>query len=829
MGQFTVYNVKNMCFYKTILSVLLSIVLGFFIEYAANFDVVIYDQIKQNKNQYKECVLQEAEYINCEKTGNRIITKSNDAQIVFRNINAYASYVEIQLQHAAGHAWELQLYYCSEGNIFCEEESTVQWVPNYKSWIIAEADKELSDLRIDLGMESNSEFYIKKICINPSRSSYLLSLFQDFSRIRFLIYSISIFLLLLFLSDMKMAIEILFRRRWLFGGITILACTIFKIHGSSLGSLIQYHGLPGFDYGKLFGQYRIIRSDEYSVFTPMALSQVQEGFPWLSEKLRYSMTDMFMIYGQPVKNLLMIYRPFQIGYLLFGAEMGLAFYWSSRLIICFLASFEFGRIITKDDRVYAVAYAFLVALSPQLQWWFSTASLAEILIFGQLAVVLLKQYIYAENLKRKVLCMMGLVLCAGGYILTMYPAWEISFFYVFFVCAVAYIIEKRKDIRILCTDIFLWLGGFLVLAVSMVYVFMKSFETIQAELHTIYPGERDISGGSVKMLAELFRGWSSVVWSFIDRDNPCEVAGFIDFFPWGIVLSAVLVIGMKRKDIWILLLNVANILLVAFMGLEWPHGLAKITLLNRVAPERLEGAIGLLNLILLFRVIPMARFQKKYMVYIVTAVSCFAAPAAIAYMDPQFNPSLLVLVVCIVFAFGIAILHLDDNGKKWIVSLSICLSIIGGGLVNPVNSGLELLNDNPIVRSIVRINDDKEGMWAVELGSPFMNSLPAAVGAKTMNSIHTYPDAEMWKALGLEDDEEIWNRYAHVNLCITDEKDFKNRLELLWQDQIRLYVNIDSLRDIGVRYILSHQDMRQSDGVMCLYQYRTYFIYEIMY
>lgn len=827
MDQIIVCNMKRMYLCKIIRFALFSIVFGCFLEYACNFDIAVYDGIKQNLYKYKECVMQEAEYINCEKIGDKIITKSNDAQIIFRNINVYAGYVEIQLQHAADHAWELQLYYSRQGSAFCEEESTALWISKHKSRIIVGADKELTDLRIDLGMEPDFEFQIKKICVNPSRSSYLLSLFQEFSGLRFLIYTSGIFFLILCLSDLKVAADILYRKRWLWGGMLILAGTILKLHGSSLGSLIQYHGLPGFDYGKLFGQYRIIRSDEYSVFTPMALSQVTEGFSWFSEKFRYSTTDMFMIYGQPVKTLLMIYRPFQIGYLLFGAERGLAFYWSSRLVICFLVSFEFGRILTKDDRMYAAAYAFLIALSPQLQWWFSINAFAEMLIFGQLSIVLLKRYIYAENLKRKILCMSGLVLCAGGYVLTMYPAWEISFFYVFLACAAAYVIEARKDIRIVRTDILVWFAGFFVLIASMAYVFMNSFETIQSELNTIYPGAKSVSGGSLSMLTELFRGWSSVLWSFVDTDNPCEAAGFIDFFPWGIVLSLVMMIGMKRKDSWAILLNVLNILLISFMGLKWPRGIAEITLLNKVAPERLEGAIGLLNLILFFKVISVVKIRKKYMIYIATAVSCFAASAVISNMGPQLNPSLNVLLICIVFALGLNIFHLEDGGKKWIVSLSICLSMIGGGLVNPVNSGLELLNDNPIVRSIARINDDKKGMWAVELGSPFLNSLPAVAGAKTLNSIHTYPDTELWKILGMEDDEEIWNRYAHINLCITDEKDFKNRLELLWQDQIRLYINIDSLRDIGVRYILSNQDLRQVDGVTCLYQYRTYFIYEI--
>ena len=137
-----------------------------------------------------------------------------------------------------------------------------------------------------------------------------------------------------------------FRYRWVIGAIVIAFCTILKLHGSSIGVLGEL--LTGRDVSRVWGTSRSIRTDEYVVFTEMALSQVKSGFHWFSDVWGYTPSDMFIVYGQPVLNLTTLFRPFSMGYILFGAERGLAFYWSSRLVICFLVSFEFGRIFTKD-------------------------------------------------------------------------------------------------------------------------------------------------------------------------------------------------------------------------------------------------------------------------------------------------------------------------------------------------------------------------------------------------------------------------------------------------------------------------------------------------
>ena len=813
---------------RCVLLFLFSVMIGSFIEYAGIFELDTFWEVRTSSKYNKECRMEDAEFVNCKETKEGVVTQNNDAQIIFHNVDSYVGFVELKLQKALNHAWDLHIYYGKQEQGFCEENSIMRWVSKYENRVIVKIGQEITDLRMNFGCEPDVEFCITQIQVNPSCCDYLLSVFQNFSKIRVFIYAVGIFLSMLCIADAASVWEFLFRYRWIFGIIVILACTVFKIHGSSMGSYLVHHGLPGYDYGKLFGKYRSIRSDEYVVFTPMALSQVREGFPWFGENFRYSLTDMFIVYGQPVKSLLMAYRPFQLGYLLFGAEMGLAFYWTSRLVICFLVSLEFGRILTKDDRKLSVAYAFLVAFSPILQWWFSINALAEMLIWGQLAVILLDKYLCTHSWKRKIVYMAGLVICAGGYILTLYPSWEIPIFYVFLSCAVARIAEKRKAIKIHRVDICICAAGILILTVSMASVFLRSLETIQAVTNTIYPGERDISGDSLSMLPELLRGWSSALWGLIDIQNPCEKVGFIDFFPCGIVLSIFLVIGMKKKDCWMISLNIINLILISFMIMPWPYILTKITLLNQVTPIRMTMAVGMVNLMILFRALSEFRIKKRYLILIGAGTSLFTAIYSVGCVNEFESPKMRMVVICIVLICCAVVFLMNEKRKKWILGISVILGIVGGGMVNPVNKGLDLINDNPIVRNIEAINNESRGKWAVDMDSIVFNSLPAMAGAESVNTVQTYPDYAMWEKIGLKDDIVIWNRYAHIDLRMVNEKGCDMPLELLGVDHIRLRVSISNLKKISVKYVLSNQDLCQADGIRCLYQYGGYYIYELL-
>ena len=220
--------------------------------------------------------------------------------------------------------------------------------------------------------------------------------------------------------------EKIFKYRWVAGFILIFVCTVFEVHGSSIGiyaDILQHPELSDI----ILGKYRPIRSDEWLVFTPFAFSQYFTNFSVISDIVRAAPTNMFIVYGQAVFHPAIIFRPFQIGYLFFAQGSGLAFFWMGRQIILFLISLEFAKFILKCDKKFSVLYAIMISFSPLAQWWWSVNSIAEILIAGQGVVIFWKLYLDNETLFQRYIYAIFFLWFAGIFIFGIYPAWQVSF------------------------------------------------------------------------------------------------------------------------------------------------------------------------------------------------------------------------------------------------------------------------------------------------------------------------------------------------------------------------------------------------------------------
>lgn len=773
-----------------------------------------------NKNQQLTLSLEDASLTDCELQDGKIIVTGENPQMVFEGINEYVSNVQIGLHNLSSSALDPRIYYSIKGERFAKRKSVQVSYPENQKFVSAGINSKVTSFKIAIEDNEDASYSFDEFCVNPHVASYLKHNWANMSGLRIFLYFVGILILLLAMKDFGKFCEILFRYRWVIGACVIAFCTILKLHGSSMGILSQL--LTGTDTSKLWGTSRNIRTDEYVVFTEMALSQVKSGFHWFSDIWGYSSSDMFIVYGQPVLNLATIFRPFSIGYILFGAERGLAFYWSSRLVICFLVSLEFGRIFTKDNKMLSTVYAFMISLSPVVQWWFSINELVEMLIFGQLALLILYYYVRTESLKKKCIMVAGLVICAGGYIMTLYPAWMIPLFFVFLACAIAMILEDRKLIKIKKQDVMIWAVGILVLAVSMVYILSISKDTIMAEMNTVYPGARTYAG-QPDDLVKLFKSWSSWLWSFGETANPCEEADFISLFPLSVILSLIALFKNKKKDAWLITLNIFNAFLILFFLFRMPDIIIRASLLGH-ASYRLFNAIGFLNIILLFRSLITVEKTEKYIRKLIP-VAVLTAVMSYWGNTQSITPALKVIILLFVAGLTVVVLRFEKKEYQRAFAVSmIAVNVIGGGLVNPVSSGLDNIYRTPVVQEITSLNEAEEGMWVVA-GDAFMyENLPTIAGAKTLNTVATYPDEQLWTDLGLADEEEYWNRYAHISIEIGKT----TKVELGAPDVLKLHVTVDKLKELGVTYILSlEDDMKDTTGLEKIGVRNNFTIYKI--
>ena len=796
---------------------LLAIVLAFLCEFFSNVNFYrIFDDIENDYNRIivtpSELRLEDAEILPDGK-----IACYADPKMFLEDMDYYVHGVIIRYHGLSSEGLKARVYY-DTGEGFTEEECVVSEITENKKSQFVEIRKKIKAMRIDIGYDGEDSYYLEGLIINPKVKDYVRSALENSSLIRCILYFMLIFTVLFCMDDFAFAKEVFFKYRYGIGAFAIVAFTLMKLHGSSIGFLSS--ALSGFDISRLFGTPRPIRSDEYVVFSEMAFSQVKSGFKWFSDIWGYSPSDMFMVYGQPVANIVSLFRPFSFPYLFLGAEYGLAFYWSSRLVVLLLISFDFGRLITKDERGLSLAYAVLVCLSPVVQWWYSTNCLVEMLVYGQGAILLTALYIKEKALYKKILYIAGMVICAGGYVLTLYPAWMIPLFYIFVICEINVVLDNKEDIHLGKMDFALLAGGILTVAVSLLYVFRTSSDTIDKIMNTVYPGNRIYAGGRLPHVFYLMRGWASWVWTFTDLMNPCEIVDFICFFPLGIIISVFALI--KKRDRWLISLGILNAFLILYEVLPFPAIVAKVTLLS-YSTQHLQIVIGFLNLIILFRGLVLAPPSGKLTKWLFSAALIAAVLSLyenkVALMPFQ---RWMIVLVALLFAGLLAYQHRPYVRNTFIAG-ALAISFIGGALVNPVSSGLDSIYHTRLLKAIERINED-EGLWVVCADSVAQANIPAIAGAHTLSALATYPDIEFWEKLGLgdEENEQIWNRYAHMRINISD----KTEISLQQDDFINLMITIEDLQKLGTKYILS-KGLLDSDKLTPLYQDEVYMIYEL--
>lgn len=604
----------------------------------------------------------------------------------------------------------------------------------------------------------------------------------------------------------KKILSLLFKYRWLIACCVFIFCVAFEISGSSIGLLID---LVGDDDSFLLGKSRSVRSDEWMVFTPMAISQcTTDGgvFSYFQDSFRGIETDMYCIYGQPVWDIAILFRPFEIGYLFLGASRGLAFFWCGRAIMLFMICFEFAyRIITSNSKSISAAYAFLITFSASVQWWFSINGLVELLIFGQLALIWVNCYLHTESYKSRASYAIGIGWCLVVYILVFYPAWQISFAYVFLGIFIALIVKEAHKAKWTQIDIGMAAIsiGIIVLAVAYVFLF-KSWDTIQTEMNTAYPGARSDTGGGA--LSMLFSYPISLILPIYDGSilpNSSEAASFFTLFPLSLILPIYIMLKNRKLLPMLLCLLVVSIFLVWYITFGLPDIVAKISLLDKSTSKRAVIAIQYALVILLFCSLPYLKEfngKEKTILFFITAASIVLG----CYFQNQ-NYSALSFAAIVLVSIACAGAFTFFNGSykttNVLLASTVTVSLLCGILVNPIRGSIEPYFNNDIANQIntLSTNEDK---WAVVGSSLPLNNYISSLGWKTLNSTNVYPQIETWKILDPDGAyDEIYNRYAHILINLKDEGSAE--FDLIQGDLFSVTLTVEDLRKIGVTKFMS--------------------------
>ena len=633
--------------------------------------------------------------------------------------------------------------------------------------------------------------------------------------------------------------ERIFRYRYPIAGVVFVLCIIFEITGSSIGAMTHYFGHQ--EPNIVFGLSRSIRTDEWAFFTPITWSQYLDpkgAFSYFSSVLRGESTDVFLIHGQPVASLLMIYKPFLIGYLFLPVGKGMAFFWCGRFIALFMASFEFGRMISKDNRKLALGYAFVITLSPCVQWWFAINGFVEMLFSFQVSLLCFNKYLTTGNTGKRAIYAAVITICAGGYILTMYPAWMIPLSYVLVACIVAMIwIRKREKVirRITGKDGAVIAGCLLVLAGSLAYVFTQSKDTIMTTMATVYPGSRTSNGGGV--FFPMFDYYMDIWFSLKDSApfwNQCEAASFLSLFPIGYYLMIRNWIRTRKADPLSIAMCVSSLFILIYTALGLPDLIAKLTLMDHSTANRTYVIVAIANVILLFREASKAKEGGKFrfsIEYAIIPILFTAGGLYVAYrVDPGYYSTAMIVIDVILFLFLFfgAVCSCERVRKAWIAGI-IVVSLFSGLLVNPVRAGVKDVQEIPELQMAEEVaRKDPEALWVLEgFGYPVTNAL-LLKGIPTVNSTNIYPDIERWKRIDPDEKYiDVYNRYAHIQIIYTAQEP-EEKFYLLGPDYFQVFLNREDMKKLGIKYIFTPGGIAGEDGFRMVMTEGFFTVYEII-
>ena len=505
-------------------------------------------------------------------------------------------------------------------------------------------------------------------------------------------------------------------------------------------------------------------------------------------------------------NILRMITPLHWGDLYMPIDFNLS--WNYILMYA-VGLYGFYRLfcIMTGSRKFSAAAAFIIVYSPQFQWWWGPKDFGMLTCF----VVFFHDFFEADKVWKKLLYSYGLVSLAYVIIENAYPAWDVPMIYLLlFLLAAIYMTDKKfsikkSDIPYIITVIFLF--GIMILC-----YFYADPETTAAEMNTVYPGRRFITGGGMEFswlgnyLIMPFLTWKDINIPGILESN---IAAHITLFPLPYIIYAIKFKDFRGNKIMGGLV-VFSVLCLIYMFVGIGEKLATVTFLGFSSESRVGDIWGLALLMLLL--LECYSMKTEYPLKSRKNIICLAVTILIMGIYLGYNlltradfnyyvggAFMAYWMVLIIIMSGL----LSTGLKRPFMVIMCIITIISGVMVNPLNIGCSMMYKTPLAEKIREIDEKDSGNW-IALNDFVLSKYVYAQGVECLNYLNWPPRFDLFSPLDENgDNENIYNRYAHINVELTEKE---TSFELEQGDKFTLYMNYDDLEKWDVKYVAIQRD-----------------------
>ena len=647
-----------------------------------------------------------------------------------------------------------------------------------------------------------------------------------------LVFVLSVVATYCFVRYADKIVPILYRRRVVIGIIVVVLCTLFEISGSSIGMWSKTLPDASSD-GLVLGTPRWFRTDEFATTMAEVFAQFNDpsGYlPYFGTVFRGTQTDMF-VSGIPVFDLAAIIRPFSWGYILFGLSRGLAFYWSARCVALFLLTFEVALRLMGKKKKLAFPIATLVTFSSAVCWWGS----ADILIYSEALYLVGVRFFSSRSTAGWMGWSATFFWLLGALVATLYPAWIVPYALLFLCLGVAYLVQHKSEMcfsprkQLLCC-----VPGILMLVILGMHIVSLSSDAMTLLSSTSYPGARtDFGGGDP---AYLFRSLTSLFTPIsvegLSTDRPDSISSIMCLYPTGMLLAAYLVVKKRRFDPTLIALFAVEAFYSVYFLFGLPEIVARVTLMSFTIPERTAVVIELIDLLLMVKALSLFEIESARRALCLSAVLAGVFSLLNYVAEPGYYDFVKIVIAfsfCLCFAYFFFV-----RSALGMAIVSIAIALFSGVLVNPVQVGVSVVEDNVLIRDIRELAQESDKKWITQ--TDWAENIAAFAGASTINSTQYYPNFEFWETLDPETrNKEIYNRFSHPRVTLTIAENAEPSIELSGTDVISVTLPVSYLKELNVGYVLTQGDLNYLNSNDCgiefslLRTYGGYSIYEVGY
>jgi hypothetical protein len=590
--------------------------------------------------------------------------------------------------------------------------------------------------------------------------------------------------------------------RWAaFPGLVFVAFLVLvglNLNGSSISLLSPDR--PGL----VAGTPRSIRTDEWVLKTPVALSSVRQGLPaepWIG----MSPNDQAATpNGGPTHDWTTLLRPQDWGYVVLGQGRGLAVSWWWPYTICLIGCFALLGFVTRRPALSA-ALAVAATFTPYAAWW-TAPTPTTYLGYGAATAACLLAAWSVRGRRPAAAYAVAAGLFAAAFALALYPPWQVTLAYVLAAVCFGYALDARIAWRRILWPVALGLGTALAILGAW---YLQHRAAIHAEAATYYPGHR-LSAAGDATFSSLIDGplnfWmvgpAGTTLGKVGGAGPATNLSEASSTWLPLAVAAVVLLGVvqliaealrrrivgrgtpaeltepathddapppEQAPVWTLgLVSAAMLLLLAWAFLPLPTFVGKLTQLQRVEPVRVPLALGL-GLILLVAAatrVPGPRpIAWRWPVLVLAAA---ATAAATVWTDDQLawaasrTPTALVALSGLVLGAAFAaILHRRTAAAAGLV---LALYAFAGWVpVNPLQRGIQPVTHDALVRQLVALtkatDNPRVGVYASLRNNFVVVAKVRASGLQSVTGTTFYPDADLMKVL-VPAQEKRWNNYA---------------------------------------------------------------------